>query len=163
MAQSQHRSARNYAYPPSPSSQYGTGNTKPSPDHARTEYPSFMSFSETLLLQLSWLWKGFLDASRWDTVIATVYRCAICYTCNTHACSFGLSCACSDAEIRANFLKSLVLNGLSLSSIYVFDLLLSPMVRDQQKWLHRNVGWFYRVLWLFPVVGASLYLNVRSL
>lgn len=56
-----------------------------------------------------------------------------------------------------------MLNALSLTSIYVFDQLLHPLVRDQQKWLHRNVGWFYRVLWLFPVVGASLYMNVRSL
>ena len=54
-----------------------------------------------------------------------------------------------------------MLNALALSSIYVFDQLLHPLVRDQQKWLHRNVGWFYRVLWLFPVVGTSLYLNVR--
>ncbi|KLO18835.1 hypothetical protein SCHPADRAFT_899396 [Schizopora paradoxa] len=138
MAQGQSRSARNYGYPPSPSSQYGAGSVASSSNHARAEYPSFMSFSETLLLQLSWLWKGFLDSCRFDTVIATVY---------------------SDAEIRGNFLKSLILNGLSLSSIYVFDLLLAPMVRDQQKWLQRNVGWFYRVLWLLPVVGASLYLN----
>lgn len=62
-----------------------------------------------------------------------------------------------------NIVKSLLLNGLSLASIYVFDLLLQPLVHNQQKWLHRNVGWFYRVLWLFPVVGASLYLNVRSI
>lgn len=65
-----------------------------------------------------------------------------------------------DPEIRANMMKSLMLNTLSLISIYVFDQILHPLVRDQQKWLHRNVGWFYRVLWLFPVVGASLYLNV---
>ncbi len=43
--------------------------------------PPLCPSQKTLLLQLSWLWKGFLDASRWDTVIATVYRCAICYTC----------------------------------------------------------------------------------
>lgn len=54
-----------------------------------------------------------------------------------------------------------MLNTLSLVSIYVFDLILQPLVRDQQKWLHRNLGWFYQVLWLFPVVGTSLYLNVR--
>jgi etoposide-induced 2.4 mRNA len=64
----------------------------------------------------------------------------------------------SDPEIRANYVKSLLLNGLSLVSIYVFDLILQPFVRDQQR--HRNVGWFYQVLWLFPVVGVSLYLNV---
>jgi etoposide-induced 2.4 mRNA len=67
----------------------------------------------------------------------------------------------SDAEIRANVLKSLLLNCLSLTSIYMFDLLLVPLVRDQQKWLHRNVGWFYQILWLLPVVGVSFYLNVR--
>jgi etoposide-induced 2.4 mRNA len=67
----------------------------------------------------------------------------------------------SDAEIRANVYKSLVLNSLSLLSIYVFDLLLYPLVRNHPKWFHRNVGWFYQILWLLPVVGTSLYLNVR--
>ncbi|KIM49454.1 hypothetical protein M413DRAFT_438637 [Hebeloma cylindrosporum] len=52
-----------------------------------------------------------------------------------------------------------MLNSLSLLSIYIFDLLLQPLVQDQQKWFHRNIGWFYHVLWLFPVVGTSLYLN----
>jgi etoposide-induced 2.4 mRNA len=56
----------------------------------------------------------------------------------------------------------LLLNSLSLTSIYAFDLLLQPLVRDQQKWLHRNVGWFYQTLWLLPVVGVSLYLNASS-
>ncbi|GLB35388.1 putative etoposide-induced protein 2.4 (EI24) [Lyophyllum shimeji] len=65
----------------------------------------------------------------------------------------------SDAEIRANVYKSLLLNSLSLISIYTFDLLLLPLVRDQQRWFHRNIGWFYQVLWLLPVVGASFYLN----
>lgn len=69
----------------------------------------------------------------------------------------------SDAEIRANVYKSLLLNSLSLLSIYVFDLLLQPLVKDQQKWFHRNIGWFYQILWLLPVVGVSLYLNVRSI
>ncbi|KAL5529010.1 hypothetical protein ACEPAG_4984 [Sanghuangporus baumii] len=105
---------------------------------AKSSYPSFLSLSETLSLQLLWSWKGLVDAFRWDIVVSTV---------------------ASDAEIRANMLKSLLLNLLSLLSIYVFDLLLQPLVRDQQRWLHRNMGWFYRVLWLFPVVGASLYLN----
>jgi len=59
--------------------------------------------------------------------------------------------------------KSLVLNSLSLFSIYVVDLLLQPLVKDEQKWFHRNTGWFYQVLWLLPVVGSSLYLNVRLL
>jgi len=44
----------------------------------------------------------------------------------------------------------------------MFDLLLLPLVQDQlgqQKWMHRNVGSFYQVLWLFPVIGISFYLN----
>ncbi|KAH8117588.1 etoposide-induced protein 2.4-domain-containing protein [Phellopilus nigrolimitatus] len=109
-----------------------------STSQARASYPTFLSLPETLSLQFSWAWRGLVDAFRWDIVISTIF---------------------SDSEIRANVLKSLVLNVLSLSSIYVFDLILQPLVRDQQKWLHRNMGWFYRVLWLFPVVGASLYLN----
>lgn len=70
------------------------------------------------------------------------------------------SLKCRDSEVRANVYKSLLLNLLSLTSIYTFDLLLLPLVRDQQKWLHRNVGWFYQGLWLFPVIGLSFYLNV---
>lgn len=66
----------------------------------------------------------------------------------------------SDSEIRANVYKSLMLNTVSLASIYVFDLFLQPLVKGQQRWFHRNIGWFYQVLWLLPVVGMSLYLNV---
>lgn len=53
-----------------------------------------------------------------------------------------------------------MLNTVSLVSIYFFDWLLLPLAQGQQKWLHRNVGWFYQVLWLLPVVGISFYLNV---
>jgi etoposide-induced 2.4 mRNA len=70
---------------------------------------------------------------------------------------------CSDAEVRTNALKSFLLNGISLLSIYVFDLLLQPLAQERsqpQKWLYRNVGLFYRLLWLLPVVSVSLYLNV---
>ena len=35
-------------------------------------------------------------------------------------------------------------------------------MHNHPSWLHRNVGWFYRVLWLLPVVGVSYYLNVRA-
>lgn len=65
----------------------------------------------------------------------------------------------SDSEIRANVLKSLLLNSLSLASIYLFDLLLFPLAQGEHYWLRRNVGWAYQVLWLLPVVGISLYLN----
>jgi hypothetical protein len=65
-----------------------------------------------------------------------------------------------------------LLNGISLLSIYVFDLLLHPLSKDEgdgggqamrppRNGVHRSVGWFYRVLWLLPVLGVSFYLNVR--
>ncbi|KDQ59531.1 hypothetical protein JAAARDRAFT_126788 [Jaapia argillacea MUCL 33604] len=112
--------------------------TSPTVYSPRQSYPVFISFQDTLKLQLSWAWSGLVDAFRWDIVFRTVT---------------------SDAEIQANLLKSLMLNSLSLVSIYTFDLLLHPLVQGQQKWLHRNVGWFYQVLWLLPVVGVSFYLN----
>lgn len=56
--------------------------------------------------------------------------------------------------------KSFMLNSVSLVSIYFFDWLLLPLAQSQQKWFHRNLGWFYQVLWLLPVVGISFYLNV---
>jgi etoposide-induced 2.4 mRNA len=81
---------------------------------------------------------------------------------------------CSDAEVRANALKSFLLNGISLLSIYVFELLVHPLSRVEdgadgagrvrtRNGLHQSVGLFYRVLWLLPVLGVSLYLNVRNL
>ncbi|KAH7889244.1 EI24-domain-containing protein [Phlebopus sp. FC_14] len=105
---------------------------------SRAAYPAFLSLHETIWLQLKCCLRGSFDAFRWDLVIRT---------------------ATSDPEIRANILKSLLLNLLSLTSIYTFDLLLHPLVHDHPNWLHRNVGWFYRVLWLLPVVGVSFYLN----
>jgi etoposide-induced 2.4 mRNA len=57
--------------------------------------------------------------------------------------------------------KSLLLNSLSVTSIYTYDIFLHPLVKDQEKWLHRNLGRFYQVLWLLPVIGISFYLNVR--
>lgn len=89
-------------------------------------------------LQLTWAWHGLRDAFRWDLVYATIM---------------------SDQEIRANIVKSLLLNLLSLASIYGFDLLLAPLLHGQTRWVHRNVGWFYQALWLLPVVGTSFYLN----
>ncbi|CAL1703697.1 unnamed protein product [Somion occarium] len=105
---------------------------------SRSSYPTFLSFHETARLQLRAATRGLWDAFRWDTVIRLV---------------------ASDAEIRSNIFKSLLLNFVSLASIYFFDLLLAPLSQGQQKWLHRNVGWFYQVLWLLPVVGVSFYFN----
>ncbi|KAH9967963.1 etoposide-induced protein 2.4-domain-containing protein, partial [Russula dissimulans] len=114
---------------------------------ARSSYPVFLSFQDTAKLQIGWAWRGFVDAFRWDVVIRLMTR-----------------------NIRANALKSFLLNGISLLSIYVFDLLLHPLSRggeggeeaglaQSRNGIHHRVGWFYRVLWLLPVVGVSLYLN----
>ncbi|KAF9264739.1 EI24-domain-containing protein [Marasmius fiardii PR-910] len=104
---------------------------------ARSLYPTFLSLHESILLQLNWAWCGLKDAFRWDVVFSVA----------------------GDPEIRANIYKSLLLNTLSLTSIYVFDWFLQPLVHGQQKWLRRNVGWVYQTLWLFPVIGLSFYLN----
>lgn len=75
----------------------------------------------------------------------------------------------SDAEIRGNVLKSGLLNGVSLISIWVFEFLVGLASRrhgnqsvsaSERGFIHRNLGWFYQALWLVPTVGASLYLNV---
>ncbi|KAG6329129.1 hypothetical protein ID866_9960 [Astraeus odoratus] len=108
----------------------------------RVAYPAFLSLQQTVWLQTKCLMRGLFDAFRWDQVIRT---------------------ATSDPEIRSNVLKSLLLNSLSLASIYTFDLLLQPLVHNHPNWWRRNVGWFYQVLWLLPVVGASFYLNVSRL
>ncbi|KAI0373323.1 hypothetical protein BV20DRAFT_938379 [Pilatotrama ljubarskyi] len=105
---------------------------------SRSSYPTFLSLQETAWLQLTCAGRGLLDAFRWDTVIKLV---------------------ASDSEIRSNVFKSLVLNTVSLVSVYFFDWLLLPLAQGQQKWFHRNLGWFYQVLWLLPVVGISFYLN----
>lgn len=67
----------------------------------------------------------------------------------------------SDAEVRANIVKCLLLNTLSLVFIHFFDMFLHPMVKDHE-FHSRNVGMAYQVLWIMPVVGASVYLNVRE-
>ncbi|KAE9400777.1 hypothetical protein BT96DRAFT_965188 [Gymnopus androsaceus JB14] len=100
---------------------------------ARSLYPSFLSVQESMLLQLNWAKCGLVDACRWDHVISTITR---------------------DPEVRGNIVKSLLLNSLSLTSIYIFDLLLLPLVQDQQK-----IRFFYQLLWLFPVIGLSYFLN----
>ncbi|KAF9452287.1 hypothetical protein P691DRAFT_661291 [Macrolepiota fuliginosa MF-IS2] len=106
---------------------------------ARTTYPDFVPLHENILLQLSWVFRGLYDSFRINTLYSAIT---------------------SDAEIRANLFKSLLLNSLSLTSIYTYDILLHPLVKDQEKWLHRNLGRFYQALWLLPVVGISFYLNM---
>ncbi|KAJ7470600.1 etoposide-induced protein 2.4-domain-containing protein [Mycena latifolia] len=103
------------------------------PGHA-SGYPLFLSIHESLLLQITYAGRGLLDAFRWPLVARMV---------------------AGDAEIRSNIYKSLLLNSLSLTSLYVFDLLFF----DKQRWLRPNVGWIYQLLWLLPVVGISFYLN----
>ncbi|EFI28440.1 hypothetical protein CC1G_13973 [Coprinopsis cinerea okayama7 len=122
-------------YPAKPQAYYPGPDTRLS---SRESYPTFLSVGESLQLQLQWAWCGLYDAFRWNVVFRTVT---------------------SDPEIRANVYKSFLLNSLSVVSIYTFELLLEPLVRNQERWLHRNIGWFYHVLWLLPVLGVSFYLN----
>ncbi|KAG8739044.1 hypothetical protein FRC10_006239 [Ceratobasidium sp. 414] len=105
-------------------------------------YPKFLPLVETARLQLGFFAKGFLDANRWDRVVSVVVK---------------------DAEVRSNVFKSLLLNSLSLVSIYTLDLIFVPLLAGKQdRWLHRNFGSLYTAFWLLPVIGVSLYLNVSE-
>lgn len=126
---------------------------------SRATYPTFLTPQETALHQLKAAGRGLFDAFRWDAVIRLVSRC-VCYV-HQRLRTADEAIWYSDAEVRSNVLKSLLLNVVSLSSVYFFDLLLQPLTHEHTHWLRRNVGWFYQILWLLPVVGISLYLNVR--
>lgn len=102
-------------------------------------YPKFLSLLETVKLQVGFFARGLLDANRWDRVVKIVIE---------------------DAEVRSNVFKSLLLNSLSLASIYTLDLIFVPLLAGKDdRWLHRNFGSLYTVFWLLPVIGVSLYLN----
>ncbi|CEL51724.1 Protein EI24 homolog OS=Dictyostelium discoideum GN=DDB_G0284253 PE=3 SV=1 [Rhizoctonia solani AG-1 IB] len=102
-------------------------------------YPRFLPLWETARLQIGFFTRGLLDANRWDRVLKIVIE---------------------DAEVRSNVFKSLLLNSLSLASIYTLDLIFVPLLAGKQdRWLHRNFGSLYTVFWLLPVIGVSLYLN----
>lgn len=146
---------------------------------ARASYPVFLSLYDTLKLQIGWGWRGLVDAFRWDLVIGLMTR-NVCFLLpffrflSVHVLiEMLVDCYCSDPEVRANTLKCFLLNGISLLSIYVFELLLHPLSRGEESregarlqsknGLHRSIGWVYHILWLLPVIGVSLYLNVRNL
>ncbi|KAF8738541.1 hypothetical protein AX14_011190 [Amanita brunnescens Koide BX004] len=94
--------------------------------------------SSLLYLQLQYAWHGLSDSFKWNIVVSAVV---------------------DDAELRGNVIKSFVVNLLSLTFIYALDLFLLPLVQHHPNWFHRNIGWFYQALWLFPVMSVSLYLN----
>ena len=128
---------------------------------ARDAYPTFLSPQESALLQLQAAGRGLFDAFRWDVVVRLAARYVSLSLRRRHALIQD-GVARSDAEVRSNVFKSLLVNLLSLTSVYFFDLLLMPLTKEHEHWLRRNVGWFYQMLWLFPVVGISLYLNVST-
>ncbi|CUA68216.1 Etoposide-induced protein 2,4 homolog [Bos taurus] [Rhizoctonia solani] len=102
-------------------------------------YPRFLPIWETIRLQIEFFVRGLLDANRWDRVVRIIIE---------------------DSEVRSNVFKSLLLNSLSLASIYTLDLIFVPLLAGKQdRWLHRNFGSLYTVFWLLPVIGVSLYLN----
>jgi hypothetical protein len=146
--------------PPQPAYEHRTTPSMDQRTHvsARESYPTFLPFAESLKLQAGWALRGLVDASRWDIVVRLLatYVLHIVYDARNVERLF------SDAEVRANVFKSVLLNGISLLSVSVLDFLLHPLARDRpDSWLHRNLGLLYQILWLAPVVGASLYLNVR--
>ncbi len=57
---------------------YSPHATQPAPPprfaSARASYPVFLSFDDTLKLQIGWAWRGLVDAFRWDVVIGLMTR-----------------------------------------------------------------------------------------
>ncbi|PVG02637.1 hypothetical protein CPB86DRAFT_772445 [Serendipita vermifera] len=105
----------------------------------RQHYPEFISLFETATLQLLWALAGLRDAFRWDRVVTLLV---------------------TDQEIRAHMIKSFVLNALALASVYIFDLILMPVLhRKASPSSIVSTSSVYQILWVLPVVGGSLYLN----
>ncbi|KAJ7273557.1 etoposide-induced protein 2.4-domain-containing protein [Mycena haematopus] len=103
------------------------------PGHA-SGYPLFLSFKDSMLLQITYAGRGLFDAFRWTLVATTV---------------------AGDAEIRSTVYKSLLLNSSTLACFYMFNVFFV----DKQQWARPNVGWIYQLLWMLPVAGISFYLN----
>jgi len=120
---------------------------------SRTLYPTFLSVGESLQLQAQFALQGLQDSLlRWGLVWSKISTC-VSFRFTEHLAHF----AARDTELRANVLKSVLVNFISLLSILIY----LPIARDHgYKWLHR-VGWAYQILWLLPLLGTSLYLNVR--
>ncbi|ELU44892.1 EI24 domain-containing protein [Rhizoctonia solani AG-1 IA] len=121
-------------------------------------YPRFLPVWETARLQIGFFARGLLDANRWDRVIKIVLEDAEVRSNGTYAGDQHTS-----YDLIRHFIlvfKSLLLNSLSLASIYTLDLIFVPLLAGKQdRWLHRNFGSLYTVFWLLPVIGVSLYLN----
>ncbi|KAN0129373.1 hypothetical protein V8E53_012857 [Lactarius tabidus] len=96
----QHESRRTHGYPPQPPP---PPPPLPRSVSARELYPVFLTFQDTLALQVGWAWRGLVDAFRWDIVVRLITR-----------------------NVRAHVLKSFMLNGISVLSIYVVGWLYPP-------------------------------------
>lgn len=67
----QHEPRRSHGYPSQPSP---PPPPLPRSVSARELYPVFLSFQDTLALQVGWAWRGLVDAFRWDIVVRLITR-----------------------------------------------------------------------------------------
>ena len=118
-----------------------------------------LSMSPVLYSQLQYAWHGLLDSFKWNIVVSAVVE----YVTDLSSSVLNLTTYSAMPSYEAMLLNPFVVNLLSLTFIYALDLLLLPLVQHHPNWFHRNIGWFYQALWLFPVMSVSLYLNVRFL
>lgn len=125
-----------------------------------------LSATDSFVLHSHWALSGVRDASRWNLVLNTVLKCVSSNFAPAHLHVAQADIRhCSDAEIQANVLQSLILNGLSLLSVYAFDWLLRPLLsaHEQHGRLHLQAGIAYHLFWSLPLICISLYLNVSLL
>ncbi|KAG8818399.1 hypothetical protein FRC17_010851 [Serendipita sp. 399] len=106
---------------------------------AQQSYPEFLPLLDTLRYQLSWCFSGLKDALRWDRVVNILI---------------------SDSEVRSHMIKSFVLNTLGLISIFIFDLIILPLLhRKATPSSITQTTSIYQLFWILPVMGGSLYFN----
>lgn len=70
----------------------------------------------------------------------------------------------SDAELRSNFLKSCLVNGICLISVAIFDHLIIPLIHPTHlsplaSSKARKVGFLFDLFWKYPVFAFCLWIN----
>jgi hypothetical protein len=86
----QHESRRTHGYPPQPPPP-PPPPPLPRSVSARELYPVFLSFQDTLALQVGWAWRGLVDAFRWDIVVRLITRNVGFLSNNNSFCFFLLT------------------------------------------------------------------------
>ncbi|KAH7107388.1 etoposide-induced protein 2.4-domain-containing protein [Auriculariales sp. MPI-PUGE-AT-0066] len=123
--------------PPLHSIPYGSSSHVFPAYNTAASYPSFVPLGRAVTLHVGYAVAGLMDALRWDLVTRHIIQ---------------------DSEIRANVVKSVTLNGLSVVSAYAWEFVIVPLLRGPTQ---RRISMAFQGLWLVPLASISLLLNAR--